>query len=110
MSLYEYKAKVERVVDGDTLDVQVDLGFFITHKVRVRMLGYNARELHSGNFETTLLAKKDMEAFMALLPVGLECLIRTHKTDKYGRYLAQVVVGDKDINQAMSDYLAKEQG
>ena len=38
--MYEYKCKVKRVVDGDTMDVILDLGFDIHHSVRVRMAGH----------------------------------------------------------------------
>ena len=43
--MYEYKVKsVDHIVDGDTLDVTVDLGFDITHKIRVRLLGIDTPE------------------------------------------------------------------
>lgn len=43
---YRYRAHVVRVVDGDTLDVNIDLGFHVEFRARVRLAGYNAPELH----------------------------------------------------------------
>ena len=42
--MYEYAAKIDRVVDGDTVDVTLDLGFSIRYQARVRLLGINAPE------------------------------------------------------------------
>ena len=42
--MYEYAAKVERVVDGDTIDVTLDLGFSIQYQARIRLLGINTPE------------------------------------------------------------------
>ena len=42
--MYEYAAKVDRVVDGDTVDVTLDLGFSIQYQARVRLLGINTPE------------------------------------------------------------------
>ena len=42
--MYEYKFKLDRVVDGDTIDVVIDLGFSILHKCRVRLFGIDTPE------------------------------------------------------------------
>ena len=49
--MYEYHAVVDRVVDGDTLDVTIDLGFHAHIKTRVRMEGMNAPESRTRNLE-----------------------------------------------------------
>ena len=49
--MYEYKAIVDRVVDGDTIDVTIDLGFKTWKKVRVRMEGINTPESRTRDLE-----------------------------------------------------------
>jgi micrococcal nuclease len=88
MTLYEYQAHLDRVVDGDTVDLIVDLGFSTFEKQRFRLLGLNADEHDTvkGDAATAWLAKR--------LPVGALLRIQTVKTpkgdkrEKYGRFLA----------------------
>ncbi len=49
--MYRYNAKLDRVVDGDTIDALVDLGFDIWKKVRIRMVGMNAPESRTKDLE-----------------------------------------------------------
>ena len=49
--MYEYSCKVERVVDGDTIDVVLDLGFDILHKCRVRLYGIDTPESRTRNLD-----------------------------------------------------------
>ena len=49
--MYEYKAKLVRVVDGDTIDCEIDLGFDITVRQRVRFAGINAPESRTRDLE-----------------------------------------------------------
>ncbi len=58
---YEYKAKLIKVVDGDTLDVQIDLGFNIFQNIRVRLLGVNTPETY-GVKKESIEYKKGMKA------------------------------------------------
>ena len=61
MSLYQYRAKVVHIVDGDTIDVQLDLGFDITYKARIRFQGVNTPESRTRDLEEKALglAAKD---------------------------------------------------
>ena len=49
--MYEYEMKVLRVVDGDTVDAQIDLGFKVHHNIRVRLYGINAPESRTRDLE-----------------------------------------------------------
>lgn len=92
---YKYKATVQRVVDGDTIDFFVSLGFRINHEVRVRLIGINTPERNAlGGSEATAYVKTK-------LPVGKEVTIETFKnpTDKYGRWLATVYLDEVNLNQ-----------
>lgn len=108
---YTYRASVIYVVDGDTVDVAIDLGFKITTHQRVRMLGVNTAELHSTDLEERRLAIKAREWVFSKLQ-DKEVTLVSHKplsTDKYGRYLAQVWLGDLNINEELlKSGLAKE--
>lgn len=89
--MYRYNATCLKVIDGDTMDVALDLGFHITMVHRLRLLGIDTPEIFSGHnnpgYETGLKAK----ARLIELAVG-PLVIETHKDkeDKYGRYLAVV--------------------
>lgn len=91
-----------KVVDGDTVDFTVDLGFNISHKVRVRLYGVNTPELKSGS-DDAKLAKKFAQSW---LDSASDLTIETFKdsSDKYGRFLAKVYDGDRCLN---ADLLTK---
>jgi len=73
--LYRYRGHVERIVDGDTLSVLLDLGDRTYRKRRIRLLGYNAPELFSGEDREEGAAARD--ALAALIPVGSTVYIET---------------------------------
>lgn len=90
--MYEYKAKVERVVDGDTLELAIDLGFNITIRETVRLLGVDAFETKGDERPLGLAAKE----FMKELLEGKEVIIETRKDDSFGRWLAKVWMSNGD--------------
>lgn len=82
--MYTYMAKVKRWVDGDTVDMEVDLGFHIATHCRFRVLNLDTPERGSENYkEATELAK-------SVHPEGSTVEIQTHKTDLYGRWLVSL--------------------
>lgn len=97
LDVFTFRAKVVRVVDGDTVDMTVDLGFRISQEIRLRLLGINAPERNApGGTEATNYLK-------LLLPIGQQTMIETFKnpTDKYGRWLASIYVNGENINDNM---------
>lgn len=81
---YRYNGVVLRWVDGDTVDIMVDLGFTVSVRQRFRLLGVNTPEKgEDGYVEATELSN-------AYVPVGSKVILQSKKTDKYGRYLAEV--------------------
>lgn len=93
--LYTYRAQVERVVDGDTLWVHVDLGFRLFVRQKLRLRGVNAAELHTAAGER---AKRFLEEeFKKVSSV----LITTTKPDKWDRYLADVWIGETNLNKLL---------
>lgn len=96
--VYEYEVTVERVVDGDTIILNVDLGFKLwLHKLTCRMAGINASEM---NTQAGIEAKTELERMIA--QGGGRYIVLSHGLDKYGRWLVDVLVGGgKTLNQLM---------
>lgn len=88
MSRYVYRARAVRVVDGDTVWLDVDLGFYMTARICFRLLGINAPEMKG---ETLGVAKRAKDELAAMLEDEV-LEIETSKADKYGRFLARVFV------------------
>lgn len=96
--MYEYKAKIERVVDADTIDVSIDLGFDVWTRQRVRVAGLNAAE------KNTEAGKNAIEYAKTVLKHGMEVLLRSHqdKREKFGRYLAEIwITKDESYNEKL---------
>jgi micrococcal nuclease len=98
--MFEYKATVLRVVDGDTVDISIDLGLKIFTTQRIRLYGINAPELRTPEGPAA------RQRLMELMPIGSEIIVRTvkDKTEKFGRYLGVFIDHDgNQINQKMVD-------
>ena len=111
--MYEYRCKILRVVDGDTVDVDIDLGFGVwMHKERIRLHGIDTPESRTRDLEEKkygLLAKKQMQFF---LPVGsMQTLVTTKdKAGKFGRILGKFLIYDKttDSQMTINDWMIRE--
>jgi len=93
--MYEYAANLTRVIDGDTVCVDIDLGFTIKITIEFRLMGINAPEMKGATKAAGLAAKEHLTKLLAqgTLTVLSE---KPLKTDKYGRYLASVTVTRPD--------------
>lgn len=87
--MYTYAAEVIHVVDGDTVDVTIDLGFFVTTTQRVRLAGINTPEIRGGTKTAGLVSKSYTETWVKTHgpKVQLESQ-KPYADDKYGRFLA----------------------
>jgi len=110
--MYEYRCKIDRVVDGDTVDVDIDLGFGIwLRKERVRLYGIDTPESRTRDLEEKKYGLAAKSFVQDLLPVGSMQTLRTRKDDKgkFGRILGEFVVYDtlvdalRTLNQIMID-------
>jgi micrococcal nuclease len=86
---YLYRARVIKVVDGDTFDAQVDLGFTVTVTVRFRMIGIDTMEVNDKDTVKRALAMQ-AKLFCVDKMLNKDVIMQTYKTDKYGRWLAEV--------------------
>jgi len=102
--MYEYSCKVDRVVDGDTVDVVLDLGFDILFKSRVRLYGIDTPESRTRDLDEKARGKMAGAYLKEALDNGTKVVIETKLKDsrgKYGRVLGNVVVDGVNINEAM---------
>lgn len=96
--LYTYKASLVRVIDGDTIVCNIDLGFNIIIKdIKVRLLNYNAPECTGAEKEFGIIAKAKLKT---ILPETFT--IRTTKSDSFGRYLATIWIDNNvELNKKL---------
>ena len=84
--MYEYTCKVVKVIDGDTADVDIDLGFGVwMKKQRVRFYGVDTPESRTRDLEEKKYGLMAKEMVLAHLPIGSTQILRTHK-DGVGKY------------------------
>ena len=109
--MFDYRCKVTRVVDGDTIDVNLDLGFNIWHKARVRMLGIDTPESRTRNLDEKALGLASKKRLKELLK-GQKVKIATSKEGKgkFGRILADVITIDKEGNETNCNNQLIEEG
>ena len=102
--MYEYGCQVTRVVDGDTIDVDLDLGFDIIYKCRVRLYGIDTPESRTRNKDEKVRGKLAAKFLKDAISNGKNVILQTQLKDskgKFGRVLASVVVDGININQRM---------
>ena len=103
MEKYIYKAKLDRVVDGDTVDALIDVGFDIWFKKRIRFKGVDTWESRTRNLEEKALGLKAKARTKELLEkVSSKSgyfRIKSYGLGKYGRVLADVFIMDKNGKQ-----------
>ena len=105
--MYEYYVrKVENVVDGDTIDVLIDLGFDILFQSRVRLAGIDTPESRTKDLKEKALGLESKEYLKKHLKDAKSVVIKTEKMDsseKYGRILGWIYVNDdtESVNDKM---------
>ena len=101
--MYEYKCKLVRVVDGDTVDVDIDLGFGVwLQKQRIRMYGIDAPESRTSDDVEKIYGMAAKEFVIKWTNSG-DLVLKTFKDGKgkYGRILGELWYHDVNINQRM---------
>jgi len=104
--MYEYNAKLLRVVDGDTVDAMVDLGMDVWIKKRIRFYGVDTWESRTRNKEEKkkgLIAKERTKELLGEHGDGFQ--IKSHGVGKYGRVLGELYVEGhtRTVNQTLID-------
>lgn len=100
--MYEYRAKVIKVYDGDTITVLIDLGFGVTFKEKLRLYGINTPEVRGKERPDGLISRDRLRERI----LDEDVIIKTlkDKKGKYGRYIAEVYLEEENIN----DWLVSE--
>jgi|TARA_R100000426_G_scaffold54703_1_gene39303 micrococcal nuclease len=107
--MYEYSCTIDRVVDGDTVDVTIDLGFKIFHKARVRMYGIDTPESRTRDLDEKARGLLSKSFLQDALTKANKIIIKTQKDakGKFGRILGELYADEININQSMiNKYLA----
>jgi micrococcal nuclease len=101
--MYRYNAKLDRVVDGDTVDALVDLGFDTWKKVRIRMMGINAPESRTRDLEEKKLGLAAKARLIELIESNdFLFILQSHGVGKYGRCLGEIFIDEKtSVNQTL---------
>ena len=100
--MYTYRVSLDRVVDGDTVDLWVDLGFRLTARLRFRLAGIDAPEMRGKTHAAGVAAKNRLRSLSIAAGHGLT--VATEKTGKWGRWLATLYDADgNSLNQRMID-------
>lgn len=101
--LYKYNATLVKIVDGDTIDVKIDLGFHIYIVERLRFRGIDTPEMNSTDPLERENATKAKNRVIELF-TGVDVFqISTFKSDKFGRYLADIYLPNQNntLNQIL---------
>lgn len=96
--LYLYKAKILYWYDGDTLTVDMDLGFKIHTELRIRLARVDAWEINDQSSYRRRFARHARAVARQKFPAGSKVLIESLKRDRYGRWLAEVFYKNKNVS------------
>jgi micrococcal nuclease len=100
---FEFEATVLKVIDGDTIDLDVDLGFKIRKKVRARLARINCAELNSSDTNDKEKAVAAKQYLSKLLGAGAQVFVRSLALDIYGRSIAEVFLNTANVSDLMLD-------
>jgi len=103
--MYNYKAHVDRVVDGDTIDVTLDLGFDVHIKQRLRLFGVDTPETRTRNLKEKKAGLKSKKYVIDAI-ADKDIQITTEEKGKFGRYLAMIYYGTdfkQNLNRELVD-------
>ena len=105
LELFQYEAEVIRVVDGDTIDAKISLGFDVYVKKRIRFQGFNAPESRTRNLEQKKRGLAAKERVKEILKENKnKFLLKSHGVGKYGRCLGEIFVetlGDDSLQKTL---------
>ena len=100
--MYEYRVKkVNKIVDGDTIDVDIDLGFAVSFTQRVRLAGIDTPESRTTDLKEKALGVEVKEKLKKEIAAAKDIVIKTEKPDsseKYGRILGWLFLDGSDVS------------
>jgi len=93
-------ARCVEVIDGDTVEVEIDVGFYMKTIQRFRLYRINAPETRTKDKEEKIMGINSKE-YLTHMITGKNIIIETHKTGKFGRWLAEIYLGKINLNDEM---------
>ena len=111
--MYTYKIELDRVVDGDTIDADIDLGFDVSVKKRIRFVGINTPESRTRDLEEKAKGLAAKDRVKQILEGANTIQLKSHGVGKYGRCLGELsvdIVDGKEVltMQSVNELLIKE--
>ena len=100
--MYTYKINLLRVIDGDTIDAEIDLGFDIKVKKRIRFMGINAPESRTRDLEEKARGLAAKDRVKQLLEGANTIQLKSHGVGKYGRCLGELHIDIVDGKEKMT--------
>jgi len=107
--MYEYKCNITRVVDGDTVDAEIDCGFDIIFKSRIRLYGIDTPESRTRDLDEKARGKLASQFIKDKIAKAEFVKVKTKldKKGKFGRVLGSIIADDENLNESMvKNYLA----
>ena len=106
--MYEYRSSLVKIIDGDTIDVDLDLGFAVVlKKQRIRLYGINTPESRTRDKEEKLYGLAAKARLRELLEqadtITVKTAIDKKARGKYGRILGTIYIDDINVNQLLVD-------
>lgn len=106
--MYQYKAIITKVIDGDTVDVDIDLGFEVwLRNQRIRLYGIDTPESRTSDKVEKVFGNLAKDKILSFCPIGASIILQTKTDDsrgKYGRILGELITEDgTNVNQYMID-------
>ena len=99
---YTYTIKeIVKVVDGDTIDVVLDLGFYIQLKVRVRLYGINTPEVRTRDKQEKARGLAAKQRLIELCDTDSKLILKCHGLGKYGRVLGEIFNTNCSVNRTL---------
>ena len=100
--MYTYKIELDRVIDGDTIDAYVDLGFDVSVKKRIRFMGINTPESRTRDLEEKARGLAAKDRLKNLLEGAKTIQLNSHGVGKYGRCLGELHIDIVDGQECLT--------
>ena len=109
--MYEYRVKIVKIIDGDTVDVDIDLGFGVwMHKERIRLFGIDTPESRTRDLEEKKYGLAAKKFLTGMLDDEGGIILKTHKdkTGKFGRILGELWRTTNYADKSINDYMVEK--
>ena len=106
--MYNYKISLLRIVDGDTIDAEIDLGFDVKIKKRIRFMGINAPESRTRDAEEKVKGLAAKKRVTELLEDAQTVTVKSHGVGKFGRCLGELTLTQAGQEINLNELLISE--